>query len=97
MIEVVFLPEASEDLEAAALHYDRHQPGLGLKFIAEVKKARDRLLALPKAAPEVRERIRRRSVHRFPYSIIYRETDRQIVVVAIAHKRRHPGFWVERI
>ena len=97
MREAIFLPEASEDLEAAAIYYEQHQPGLGQQFVAEVKKARDRVVALPKAAPEVRKGIRRRSIHRFPYSVIYRAADEPIVIVAIAHKRRHPGFWNERI
>ena len=97
MREAVFLPEASDDLEAAASHYNKHQPGLGHQFITEVRKTRDRIVTLPKAAPEVRKGIRRRSVHRFPYSIIYREIDEQIVVLAIAHKRRHPAFWNDRL
>ena len=97
MREAIFLPEASEDMEAAATYYEKHQSGLGRQFVAEVRKARDRIIALPKAAPEVREGIRRRSIHRFPYSVIYSAIDEQIVVVAIAHKRRQPGFWHERI
>lgn len=94
---VEFLAKASEELEAAASYYDKHQPGLGYQFIAEVRKTRDRMVALPNAAPEVREGIRRRSIHRFPYHVIYRVAEEKIIVVAVAHKRRRPGFWLGRI
>jgi toxin ParE1/3/4 len=97
MTDVVFLTPASEELEAAASYYDKCQAGLGRQFIAEVRETRDRIVTLPKAAPEVREGIRRRSIHRFPYHVIYRITDSEIVIIAVAHKRRRPGFWTSRI
>lgn len=71
MSGVKFLTKASQELEATASYYDKHQTGLGRQFIAEVRKAQVRIIALPKAAPEIREGIKRRSIHRFPYHIIY--------------------------
>lgn len=97
MRSVEFLTRASEELEAAASYYEEHQPGLGRHFIAEVKKVQDRITALPNAAPEVREGIRRRSIHRFPYHVIYRVANDKIVIIAVAHKRRRPDFWLGRI
>lgn len=97
MIAVNFLPKASEELEAAASYYDNHQPGLGRQLIAEARKARQRISALPSAAPEVRPGIRRRSIRRFPYQIIYRVSDDHVLIIAVAHKRRRPGFWTDRV
>lgn len=97
MIAVSFLTEASEELEAASSYYDKHQPGLGRQLIAEARKARDRISALPNAAPEVRPGIRCRSIHKFPYQIIYRVSEDQILIVAVAHKRRRPDFWADRV
>ncbi len=62
MKAVQFLAKASEELEAAASYYDQHQPGLGRQFISEARKTRDRIIALPNAAPEIREGVRRRSI-----------------------------------
>jgi len=50
---VKFLAKASEELEAAASYYDNYQIGLGRQFIGEVRKTQGRIIALPKAAPEI--------------------------------------------
>ena len=33
---------------------------------------------------------------RFPYTIVYRVRDQDIVIVAIAHHSREPGYWRHR-
>jgi hypothetical protein len=35
-------------------------------------------------------------VARFPYSIVYKQDPDKIVIVAIAHQRRRPGYWQRR-
>jgi toxin ParE1/3/4 len=41
--------------------------------------------------------LRRYLFHRFPYMLVYRETGAVILVIAVAHARRRPGFWKERL
>ena len=36
------------------------------------------------------------SLHRFPYSLIYRIQGDEIRVIAIAHHSRRPGYWMGR-
>lgn len=90
---VRILPQASEELEASISYYESQQPGLGTAFLVEFKRTRERILELPKAARLIRSDLRRRPVHRFPYSVIYRVSNDEIVIVAVAHRRRRPGFW----
>lgn len=97
MRHVRFLDEASEELEATAAYYDNQHPGLGAAFVAEARKTRKRIAELPYAARAVRKGIRRRAIHKFPYYVIYRVSDDDVLVIAIAHKRRRPGFWRERV
>jgi hypothetical protein len=33
---------------------------------------------------------------RFPFSVIYAHEEATIVIVAVAHQRRRPGYWRER-
>ena len=33
----------------------------------------------------------------FPFTVIYREVDRVVQVLAIAHHRRHPEYWLRRV
>ena len=41
-LRVAFEPEATAELEAAALWYEDQQPGLGLRFLAAVDRTVER-------------------------------------------------------
>ena len=41
--------------------------------------------------------VRRAPVKRFPYHVIYLELNAEIRVLAVAHDRRKPGHWRDRI
>ena len=71
-------------LEAAALHYETQQEGLGTALLAEVEKTFGRISELPLAARTIRGDLRRRLVHRFPYYILYRVKGDDVLVVAVA-------------
>jgi toxin ParE1/3/4 len=36
-------------------------------------------------------------VPRFPYALIYAVEERRVFVVAVAHFRRRPGYWRDRV
>lgn len=97
MSVVQLLAEAEQELEAAALHYESQQPGLGAALLLEVEKTFNRISELPLAARVVRGDLRRRFVHRFPYFVLYRVDGDDILVVAVAHRRRRPGYWRDRL
>ncbi len=90
---VRILPQASEELEASITYYESQKSGLGVALLAEFIRTQERILELPKAARLIRGEIRRRPIHHFPYSVLYRVLNDEIVIVAIAHRRRRPGFW----
>ena len=81
----------------AASHYERQQAGLGLSLIQQIRKACDQISERPLANRLVRGAIRRKIVGRFPYSILYRMDKDEIIVVAVAHQRRRPGYWRGRM
>jgi toxin ParE1/3/4 len=93
---VVFHPEAETELVAAAEFYDTHSPGLGLDFIAEVQRATRALVIYPRIGRKFSKRLRRVLVQRFPYGLLYQIDPDEILVVAVAHVRRRPGFWRQR-
>ncbi len=33
----------------------------------------------------------------FPYSVIFREEANSILILAIAHAKRRPGYWAKRL
>ncbi|HME69017.1 MAG TPA: type II toxin-antitoxin system RelE/ParE family toxin [Myxococcota bacterium] len=95
----------SEDAEAemadAARWYELHRRGLGEEFLAAVDAAIGRVEENPQIGsptPGVRDAsIRRVWVRRFPYHLIYVELPDRVQVVAVAHDRRRPGYWVGRL
>ena len=96
MTPIRLLREAEEELRFAAQFYEEAQPGLGQALIVEVRRAKDLIAAHPLAAPLERGEIRVRSIARFPYRIYYGVRTEEIVVIAIGHHRRRPGFWDTR-
>jgi toxin ParE1/3/4 len=88
-----YLPAAREELNQAAAFYDASVPGLGDAFLDDVERAIQTILGSPRIGASVGRKFRRTILHRFPFSVVYAECEGEIVIVAIAHQRRRPGFW----
>jgi plasmid stabilization system protein ParE len=91
------LREAEEELRVAVQFYETEQPGLGEALVHEVQRARNFIAAHPLAGRIERGEIRVRSVARFPFRIYYRVRAKEILVIAIGHRHRRPGFWRVRV
>jgi toxin ParE1/3/4 len=50
----------------------------------------------PKRWPRIYGLFRRYLLHRFPFSAVYIERGDFIEIIAVAHHRRKPGYWIER-
>lgn len=95
-------PEASAELAEAAMWYEAQQPGLGSKLLEEVEQVLPALLAMPSAFPLLLDTapelgLRRALLPRFPFGLVFLEVGEEIRVVAVAHARRQPGYWLYRI
>ena len=96
MTSVRLLPEAEEELLAAAQFYEAEQRGLGRALLQEVRRSLLLIAEHPLAAGIERAEIRARTIARFPYRVYYRARPEEILVVAIGHRRRRPGYWRSR-
>ena len=83
-------------MREAAAFYEERAKGLGLAFLNEVEHAVTSILEHPNAGTVVGPDVRRRLVRRFPYGVLYRIESEGIVVVAIMHLKRKPGYWKRR-
>ena len=97
MKKIRFLDPAEREMLDAARYYESQAAGLGEDFLSKVESAVRDIAEHPDRWPVIRFEIRRRLVHRFPYGIFYRIGPEEIVVVAVAHLRRHPMYWIGRI
>lgn len=92
-----FLPEADEEFREAARYYEKEAPGVGLRFIAEVRKGVTFLPENPFSVADVGSGIRRKVLNHFPYSLLYAVESELVVIVAVAHQKRRPRFWRGRL
>jgi plasmid stabilization system protein ParE len=97
MTRVRVLREAAEELRAITQYYEAQRLGLGRAFADEVRRAQLRIQERPLVSRIERGEVRVRTVARFPYRIYYRARETELLIVAIAHHRRRPGFWRERV
>lgn len=96
MTELLVLPEAEAELNLAAEWYEQRGRGLGNALVEEVLSVLGSIGEHPDHYPLVGDDIliRRALVRRFPYAIWFgRERDDLVVVYAISHTKRRPGYW----
>ena len=91
------LPEAEDELRVAAHKIERQQPGLGRELIREVRSQLARIRVMPLAFRIGMGEIRVLSTPRFPYRIHYVARADEVLVIAIGHRRRRPGYWRDRV
>jgi len=95
-------PEARAELRSAALWYDEQRPGLGDEFITEISAALQRVGDAPEShtvwpgTRVVHSVIRKATVQRFPYVIAFEQHESHYRVLAIAHAKRRPLYWLTR-
>jgi hypothetical protein len=96
-MKLEFFPAAEQELLEAAKEYEGHLSGLGYDFLIEVERLSAVLLELPSLGEKVDSIHRRLPLRRFPYALIFRRDGDAIRVVAVAHRRRKPGYWQPRV
>ena len=97
MIPYRFLTPAEEEMTEAALFYEAASSQLGSDFLDDVQKAVERLREFPQAGEAITSNFRQTLLHRFPFSLIYAIEENVIVVIALAHHARRPGYWQSRV
>ena len=87
-------PEASQDIDDAAVYYQKQAGNiLSQAFLSELERSVERLLKHPLLGVKWRKGKRRFIMVRFPYAIIYTATDNELRIYAVAHQSRHPAYW----
>ncbi len=90
-------PAALAEVNAATAGYAERDPAVARAFAAEVKAALKRIQEGPERWPAEGAKIRRVLLHRFPFKIVYTSERQRLLIVAVAHTRRRPGYWADRI
>lgn len=90
-------PEAQLEAEAAVEWYGQRSSHAAGRFAVELRSMLERIQQGPRQFPMLAFNTRSVVLSRFPYLVVFRETKSEIEVIAVAHGRRRPGYWRERV
>ncbi len=90
-------PSALAELKSALIWYLERNETAADKFVVELDRAMDLMIESPRRWPVGEHGSRKFVLRRFPFAIVYREKQAAIQVLAIAHGRRRPGYWKDRL
>jgi toxin ParE1/3/4 len=94
---VRFHHEAEQEYLSALAWYNERSAATALDFEAEFQRAVSAVAEAPERWPTYFSRCRRYLLHQFPFSIVYRNLDEAVFVLAVAHGHRRPGYWKKRL
>ncbi|MCB0324719.1 MAG: type II toxin-antitoxin system RelE/ParE family toxin [Bdellovibrionales bacterium] len=96
-MKLEFHPEAILEAREARQWYAERNPAAAEAFMNELDLGIERIVDRPELRAIHMLGTRRYLFQYFPFAIVYRVKDDVIQVVAIAHGRRKPGYWKERL
>nr|VFJ91729.1 MAG: ParE toxin of type II toxin-antitoxin system, parDE [Candidatus Kentron sp. H]VFJ92934.1 MAG: ParE toxin of type II toxin-antitoxin system, parDE [Candidatus Kentron sp. H]VFJ99549.1 MAG: ParE toxin of type II toxin-antitoxin system, parDE [Candidatus Kentron sp. H] len=93
-----FHPAAeSEHLETVA-YYESQRAGLGASYLTEFENVVSNICNTPHRYPvAMGPDIRRARMKKFPFTVLFREISGSVQILALAHHRRRPEYWIERL
>ena len=90
-------PDAAEEAEMAVEWYAERSIGAALRFVDELTAAVATIAEAPFRWPSRPDSTRRVLLNKFPYAVVYKVGEAEIEIVAIAHRKRRPGYWRPRL
>jgi toxin ParE1/3/4 len=94
---LTYHPEASDEIDEAYTWYAVRSITAADGFYEELFPAVSKLCQQPSLFPAYLHGTRRVVLDRYPYSIVYRDLLEEIQIVAVAHAKRRPSYWANRL
>lgn len=91
-----FHPEARAEYLEAIAYYEERLAGLGGRFALEVEGVIQRIVEAPHRWRSIEGDIRRCLAHKFPYGVLYSIEVDYVLILAVMHHSRKPGYWRNR-
>lgn len=96
-VPVEFHPEAADEAVEAQHRYAEQSEKAAERFLAEMQRALEKIAEFPDRYPRHSHGTRVYLLRRFPYLIIYQECADHVKIVAVAHGKRKPRYWKQRV
>ncbi len=97
MIPVEYHPDALEELADAACYCESLQTGLGKRLHRLVQQIEAEIVEHSETGFIHDHGTRMRLVRKFPYGVIFKSYSDRILIVAVTHLSRKPGYWRRRL
>ena len=88
-------PEADAEFAAQVECYEGKERDLGVRFYREVMTSLDWIAENP-LLPRLRKSYRRVNLKVFPFYVAYVLEEELVWVLAVAHSKKRPGYWMRR-
>lgn len=92
-----YLSLAEDEYDEAVAWYRQRSLTAARHFRQEVLVAEWLLAEHPRIGKPIEAEARSLCVNDFPYSLVYAIRDSGLLVVALAHHSRRPGYWQDRL
>jgi toxin ParE1/3/4 len=96
VIKYRYLAPARGELRNAAHYYREVSRRVAAAFMMSVQDAIDQIVEFPESAPIIRGQVRGKIISRFPYTLMYRVEEDVVLVLAVAHHKQRPEYWIDR-
>ena len=96
MASVLVTSAAERDFTEALCWYAERSQRAAEGFDAEFQRALEQIAADPERFAHCDDLHRYYLMRRYPYQVIYRQREDQLIIVAVAHAKRRPGYWSDR-
>ena len=96
-MNINYLKLAKLEFHDSIKYYEQQEKDLGKKLSDDIQASINRIKNFPNSYQKVSNQIRRCTLHRFPYNILYLFEEDTILIIAIAHQHRIPDYWVDRV
>lgn len=90
LVTVQLTREAQFEFEQARLWYEGRQPGLGLRFAADVDASMERIRESPTMYARVKKEYRQVLLQRFPFALYYEYSAGQATIYTVFHCSQAP-------
>lgn len=96
MASLIICSAAETDYTESLCWYAERSPNTAREFDGEFDRALKEILSDPTRFPLCDARHHYFLMRRFPFRIIYRFADDEVIIIAVAHAARSPDFWADR-
>ena len=88
---------AMEEVAETIAHYNEVGVGVSRAFMRDLDRAIDILRVFPLTGVSVDNGFRSFPLHQYPFTIIYKVENDELIIMAVAHQSRRPEYWRDRM